>query len=132
MEQGVCASSARETVAVEAARLGFVLAGAAAVEPLDCGPFMENWLSDGRAGEMSWLARRTAERLDPRPYVDLARTVLAPAYPDAPPTPPPPPPRSRAGLPPPPAAPAGAACPRPPPVPSGAATRGPPAAASPT
>jgi epoxyqueuosine reductase len=85
MKQGICASSARETVAAEAARLGFVLAGAATVEPLACGPFIQQWLSDGRAGEMSWLAKRTPERLDARRYVGWARTVVSLAYPYAPP-----------------------------------------------
>src|SRR5262245_7623500 len=86
---GFAVPSPRDLIAAEAARLGFVLAGAAGVDPLEGGPFLASLLSDGRAGEMSYLTRRTDERLDPRRYVPWARTVLSFAYPYAPPPRPP-------------------------------------------
>ncbi len=79
----------REIVAAEAQALGCALAGAAPLEPLPRAAFLAAWLADGRAGEMAYLADRTAVRIDPRQRFPWARTVLAVAYPYQPPPPPP-------------------------------------------
>ena len=78
-----------ETIAAAARELGFPLAGTAPLAPLPLAPFLERWLGEGRAGEMSYLARRTAERLDPRQAMPWARAVIVLAYPYRPPPPPP-------------------------------------------
>jgi epoxyqueuosine reductase len=81
--------SREERIAAAAHELGFPLAGAVPLAPLPVGPFVETWLAEGRAGEMTYLARRTAERLDPRRSMPWARTVVSLAYPYRPPPPPP-------------------------------------------
>jgi epoxyqueuosine reductase len=80
---------AAERVVAEARALGFVLAGSAPLARLERARFVEAWLAEGRAGEMHYLARRTAERNDPALLVPWARAVVALAYPYAPPPPPP-------------------------------------------
>jgi epoxyqueuosine reductase len=80
----------REAILAEEARAaGFSLAGCAPLVPLERGPFLEAWLADGRAGEMHYLASRTAERLDPRVAFPWARSVVSVAHSYAPPPPPP-------------------------------------------
>jgi epoxyqueuosine reductase len=76
-------------IATEARALGFPLVGTAPLAPLARGPFLTAWLAEGRAGEMAWLARRTAERMDPRVAFPWARTVVSLAWPYRPPPPPP-------------------------------------------
>src|SRR6185295_15695683 len=68
---------------------GIPLIGASPLGPLPVGPFLEAWLADGRAGEMTYLARRTAMRLDPRHAMAWARSVIVLAFPYRPPPPPP-------------------------------------------
>ncbi|HLY37745.1 MAG TPA: tRNA epoxyqueuosine(34) reductase QueG, partial [Candidatus Binatia bacterium] len=82
-------ASAAECVVAEARTLGLVLAGAAPLAPIGRAGFLERWLAEGRAGEMRYLARRTAERNDPALLVPWARSVVAFAYPYRPPPPPP-------------------------------------------
>jgi len=80
----------REAAIAAAARaLGFSRAGCAPLAPLPVGPFLEAWLAEGRAAEMGYLARRTAERVDPRTARPWARAVVSLAYPYRPPPPPP-------------------------------------------
>src|SRR5262245_56998310 len=80
----------RETVVADTARAaGFPLVGTAPLVPLPVGAFLEGWLAEGRAGEMGYLARRTAERLDARRAMPWARAVVSLAYPYRPPPPPP-------------------------------------------
>ena len=78
-----------ETIAAEAAALGFPLIGCAPLVPLRVGPFLRGWLAEGRAGEMRYLAERTAERVDPRRAMPWARAVVSLAWPYRPPPPPP-------------------------------------------
>jgi epoxyqueuosine reductase len=73
----------------EAEAAGFELAGLAPIVPLDRGPFLAAWLAAGRAGDMRYLARRMAERVDPRLHWPWARSVIALAWPYAPGPPPP-------------------------------------------
>src|SRR5213593_2760322 len=77
------------TIAAAARALGFSRAGTAPLAPLPVGPFLQAWLAEGRAGEMGYLARRTAERIDPRAVRPWARAVISLAYPYRPPPPPP-------------------------------------------
>ena len=77
-----------EIVAREARALRFVLAGCAPIEPLPRRAFLERWIADGRAGEMRYLTRRTAQRLDPRTDHAWARSLIVVAWPYAPPPPP--------------------------------------------
>jgi len=81
--------SRAETIAAEAAAIGFSLAGSTPLAPLAVDDFVRRWLADGRAGEMRYLADRTAERLDPRIRLPWARGVIVLAYPYRPPPPPP-------------------------------------------
>jgi epoxyqueuosine reductase len=76
-------------ITAEAQALGFPLVGASPLGPLPVGPFLSGWLADGRAGEMTYLARRTAMRLDPRQAMPWARSVIVLAFPYRPPPPPP-------------------------------------------
>jgi epoxyqueuosine reductase len=78
------------TIADAARALGFPLAGAARLTPLPRAAFLDAWLGDGRAGDMAYLARRTAERADPRRAFPWARSVVSLAWPYRPPPPPPP------------------------------------------
>src|SRR5947199_476285 len=73
-----------ERVAREARLLGFPRAGSTPLGALERGPFLERWLADGRAGEMGYLARRTAERIDPRTAFPWARSIVSLAYPSRP------------------------------------------------
>src|SRR5262245_52603658 len=81
--------SREATIAAEARALGFSGAGCAPLAPLPVAPFLATWLAEGRAGEMGYLARRTAERIDPRLARPWARAVVSLAYPYRPPPPPP-------------------------------------------
>jgi epoxyqueuosine reductase len=74
-----------ETITAEARALGFPLAGCAPLAPLPLEHFLARWLAEGRAGEMSYLARRTAERVDPRRAMPWAASVITLAYPYRPP-----------------------------------------------
>src|SRR3989442_2342345 len=77
-----------ERIAREARLLGFPLAGSARLRALDRTPFVERWLAEGRAGEMGYLDRRMAERMDPRTAFPWARSIVSLAYPYRPPPPP--------------------------------------------
>src|SRR5438477_8484346 len=81
-------SMATERIAAEARECGFPLAGAAPLGVLERAPFVERWLAEGRAGEMGYLARRMAERMDPRTAFPWARSIVSLAYPYRPPPPP--------------------------------------------
>src|SRR5438094_162662 len=81
--------SREATIAAAARAVGFSHAGTAPLAPLPVGAFLEAWLAAGRAGEMGYLARRTAERIDPRAARPWARAVISLAYPYRPPPPPP-------------------------------------------
>src|SRR5438094_8898990 len=81
--------SREATIAAAARAVGFSHAGTAPLAPLPVGAFLEAWLAAGRAGELGYLARRTAERIDPRAARPWARAVISLAYPYRPPPPPP-------------------------------------------
>jgi epoxyqueuosine reductase len=69
---------------------GFVSAGFARLERLnERDDFFSQWLAEGRAGEMAWLARDPERRLDPRLLDSRLQSVISLAYPYAPAPPPP-------------------------------------------
>jgi epoxyqueuosine reductase len=57
--------------------LGFDLAGIAPAHPAPETSFLREWLARGYAGEMSWMARRVEERVDPRRVLRGAASVVA-------------------------------------------------------
>jgi epoxyqueuosine reductase len=68
---------------------GFVSAGFARLERLnERDDFFSQWLGEGRAGEMAWLARDPERRLDPRLLDSRLQSVISLAYPYAPSRPP--------------------------------------------
>ncbi len=78
-----------QTVTDAARREGFVLVGFARLRRLsEREPFYAQWLTDGRAGTMSYLARDPERRFDPRRLDSRLRSVISlgfsyavPAYP---------------------------------------------------
>jgi|SRR5687768_13602274 len=63
-------------IKAEAARLGFDLAGITQAEPSRYRDYFKQWLDDGQAGSMEYLARRFDERTDPGTYLPGARSVI--------------------------------------------------------
>ena len=59
-----------------ARRLGFDLVGIAPASASTYRDYFRNWLDVGHAGEMSYLARRFDERVDPAAYLPGARSVV--------------------------------------------------------
>ena len=74
-------------VKAAARRLGFDACGLAPAGPIDenCAAEFRRWLSEGRQGEMDYLARNVKKRSDPRELVPGARTVVCVALNYAPP-----------------------------------------------
>ncbi|MDG2303838.1 MAG: tRNA epoxyqueuosine(34) reductase QueG [Candidatus Binatia bacterium] len=69
-------------------RLGFLDMRATRIEPLDREAFYEQWLHDGRAGDMRFLLHHKKARLDPRTRYPWARTMVSAFFPyEAPPPP---------------------------------------------
>lgn len=60
----------------ECDRLGFALSGVCAAERSSREREFKDWLSAGRHGEMTWLARRVEERLDPRAFMPWCRSLV--------------------------------------------------------
>ena len=56
--------------------LGFTLTGIARIEPTPEGNFYPEWLDRGYAGEMHYLERQKAGRMDPRTVLPGARSVI--------------------------------------------------------
>jgi epoxyqueuosine reductase len=64
-----------------ALREGFVLVGFAPVKRLAREDFFQQWVSEGRLGEMEWLGRAPERRFDPRTLDPHLRSVVSLAYP---------------------------------------------------
>jgi len=60
----------------KARALGFDLVGITTAKPTDRRGYFEQWLADGKAGEMDYLAKRLAERADPAQYFPGAVSVI--------------------------------------------------------
>src|SRR6185437_2487757 len=56
--------------------LGFDLIGIASAQPSRYRDYLRQWLDDGQAGGMEYLARRFEERVDPAVYVPEAVSVI--------------------------------------------------------
>jgi epoxyqueuosine reductase len=80
-------------VKAQARALGFDACGITGASPPATAPRFENWLSAGHHGEMAYLARHAARRVDPRQGLPGLRSVvcLAVSYQRDPGPPPPPP-----------------------------------------
>ncbi|MDD5087971.1 MAG: tRNA epoxyqueuosine(34) reductase QueG [bacterium] len=61
----------------KARELGFDLFGIAAVRPSDRGAFFRKWLSEGKAGDMGYLARTAEKRLDAPKVLPGAHSVIS-------------------------------------------------------
>ncbi len=59
-----------------AATLGFTLSGIAPIEPTRESDFYAEWLDRGYAGEMHYLERQRAARMDPQSVLPGARSVI--------------------------------------------------------
>ncbi len=79
----------KQDIVATAERLGFALVGCAPLRRLDeREEFLRDWLKQGRAAEMAWLARGPERRLDPRTHDPRLRSVISLAYPYSAPVPP--------------------------------------------
>src|SRR5947209_19519604 len=56
--------------------LGFDLVGIAAAEPSRYRDYLRQWLDDGQAGTMQYLANRFDERVDPQVYLPDAASII--------------------------------------------------------
>ena len=74
-----------ELIAAKAHALGFPLVGTAPLAPLERAAFCAAWVAEGRAGEMTWLAERMAERTDPPRRWPWVRGFVVVAWPYRPP-----------------------------------------------
>ena len=65
-----------DQIKAKARELGFELAGVAPLGPSPEAEFYPEWLANGYAGEMHYLARGAGTRLDPSPLLPGARSVV--------------------------------------------------------
>ncbi len=63
----------------KALELGFDLAGIAPAQPSQYRDYLRQWLDDGQAGTMQYLARHFDQRTDPATYLPGARSVICAA-----------------------------------------------------
>ena len=66
-----------EAVKAKAREFGFDLCGIAPAEPFDALNRLTEWLARGHAGEMFYLERSVAKRLDPRLVLPDARAIVS-------------------------------------------------------
>ena len=76
-------SSLNDRIDAAAREQGFVLVGFARLRELPRETFFRQWLADGRAGEMDYLAREPERRFDPRRLDPKLRSVVSLGYPYA-------------------------------------------------
>lgn len=65
-----------ELVSRLAVELGLARVGVAAAGPIRRAAYLQQWLAEGRAGEMTWLARHHQLRIDPRRLLPGARSII--------------------------------------------------------
>jgi epoxyqueuosine reductase len=73
---GLDAHALAAQIRQHARRLGFDLVGIAPAHASNYRDYFRQWIDDGQAGEMSYLARRFDERIDPARYLPGARSVV--------------------------------------------------------
>lgn len=66
----------KEFIRQKAAELGFDACRVTRAESPDHAHAFEQWLADGRNGEMQWLARNAHKRVDPQQVLPGARSIL--------------------------------------------------------
>ena len=66
----------REAVELRAHELGFALVGVARAAPSARGAELRRWISEGKHGEMSWIAERVEQAVDVRTMLKNARSVV--------------------------------------------------------
>ena len=59
-----------------AGKLGLDLCGVTSADPARNAAFYAQWTSEGKAGEMAWLAREPERRTDPRIVLPEARSII--------------------------------------------------------
>ena len=79
------AVSLEKQIRNQAAALGFTLCGFVRLSPLPREQFFTNWLAQGHAGEMAYLAREPQRRIDPAIPFPQAKSVICLGYPYSPP-----------------------------------------------
>ena len=79
---------AEKRIIAAAAEQGFILTGFAPLRALpERREFFDQWIGEGRAAEMAWLAREPERRIDPRVIDARLRSVVSLAFPYTPPRP---------------------------------------------
>src|SRR5690349_4397233 len=74
---GTLAPELQHRLEAQAYGLGFDLVGFAQLGPVESAPYFEQWLADGRAGDMHYLAKWADKRRDTRlPYAGVASAVV--------------------------------------------------------
>ena len=79
------AVSLENAIRTHAARLGFTLCGFTRLSVLPRASFFSDWLAQGFAGEMHYLAREPQRRIDPHIPFPQARSVICLGFPYSPP-----------------------------------------------
>ena len=70
----------KEDIRATARRLGLQLCGFGRVAVVPHADFVRQWIADGNAAGMEYLARGLAQRLDPRRVIPAARSVITVGY----------------------------------------------------
>lgn len=70
------ASNVKALIVAEARRLGFANCRIAPAQPAAHREVFEQWVAEGKYGDMQWLARNVERRTDPRLVVPGARSVI--------------------------------------------------------
>ena len=77
--------SLENTIRTYSKALGFTLCGFKPLATLPRDPFFTNWLAEGNAGEMHYLAKEPERRINPHIPFPEARSVICLGFPYAPP-----------------------------------------------
>lgn len=74
-------SNVKRRIEQRALELGFDACRVTSAAPPATAPQLERWLSDGRHGEMTWIARNASRRLDPNLVLPGAKSIVTLACP---------------------------------------------------